>query len=98
MDDETDTTPEAEAALAVKALAFLAGNERHAAHFLNATGLDAADIPSLVKDRDFQVAVLDFLLHNEPLLLAFAQSEGLDPKRIWPARDRLAGEFSQYGQ
>ena len=83
--------------LALRALAFLAGNDHRVAWFLGATGISPDEIADRLNEQGFQIAVLDFLLQNEPLLLEFAKSEDVAPEQIWPARDRLAGEHSQHG-
>jgi hypothetical protein len=84
----TDPAPDE---LAVRALAFLSRDEGRASRFLALTGLDAGDVPGLVQDRGFHLAILDYLASDEALLLAFADAERLAPEAIGRARRALGG-------
>jgi hypothetical protein len=44
-----------------------------------------------LSDPHFQAGVLDFVLADESLLVAFAANEGLDPAAIMRARAALPG-------
>lgn len=80
------------AALALRALVFLAQDPDRIARFLGATGLDAADLRGLVGETGFQLALLDHLAGDETLLLAFAQETRTPPDEIGHARRALGGE------
>jgi len=73
---------EASETLAIQALAFIAEDGAHLAGFLNATGIEPGAIRAAARDRDFLAGVLDYVLGDEPLLLAFADSAGIDPAEV----------------
>ena len=77
--------------LAVSALSFLAAEPERLAGFLSLTGLGPETVRQAAKDPTFFPAVLDYLMANEPVLLAFAAEHGLDPAAIVAARKVLAG-------
>lgn len=81
----------APAELALRALAFLTHDEERVSRFLALTGLDAGDVPALLGDRGFHLAVLDHLAGDETVLLAFAAAEGLPPEAVGRARRSLGG-------
>jgi hypothetical protein len=77
--------------LAIQALSFIAEEPERLAGFLNATGLTADGIRAAASERDFLVGVLDHMLAIESLLIAYADSAGIDPTEVARARDRLGG-------
>ena len=77
--------------LALKALTFLAGDEETLARFLAFSGLQPEDLRERVDDPLLLAAVLDFVLGEDKLLLAFAQGEAVDPKLVHAARRALPG-------
>ncbi len=74
--------------LAIQALAFIAEEPERLAGFLAATGLTAAGIRDAARQPDFLAGVLEHMLGDEILLLAFADSAGIDPAAIARARGR----------
>lgn len=86
---------EAAQALAVAALSFLASEPDHLGGFLAATGIGPNDIRSASRDPDFLNGVLDHFSGNEPLLVAFAQRQGIDPAEIERARATLGGAWER---
>ena len=78
-------------AIALKALGYLAADEDLLNPFLGSTGLALADLKAGASDSAFLAGILDYFLHNEALLLAFAASEELAPETIVRARQRLPG-------
>ena len=76
--------------LAIEALAFIAGESDVLARFLAASGLGPATLRRAASDPAFLAGVLDFLLGDEPLLVAFAAHGGIPPERIGSARRALA--------
>jgi len=85
-------TPEQAQILALHALTFLAADPTHIAGFLTATGAEPADMRRFARTDEGQAAVLDYLLSDETLLLAFVVAEGCaetDPAR---ARHALPGQ------
>jgi hypothetical protein len=77
--------------LAIEALAWIAGRDDLRAAFLAASGAVPGDVARRAADPDFQAAVLDFLLSNDPWVIAFAASADLPPDRILRARRHLPG-------
>jgi len=65
--------------LALRALAFLAAQTNRLEGFCRVTGVAPADLPAMATDRSALAAILDYLLGDEALMLAFAQDEGLAP-------------------
>jgi Protein of unknown function (DUF3572) len=78
-------------ALALQGLSFLASDAARLTQFLTATGVDPGDLKDWNGNPGIQVAVLDFLLSDESLLLVFAAEAGLRPEEIAPAQAVLAG-------
>jgi hypothetical protein len=81
--------------LAIQALAFLAEEPEQLSGFLAVTGIESADIREAAQQPDFLAGVLDHLLGNEKLLIAFAQSAGIDPAEIARARTALGGRWER---
>ena len=77
--------------LALKALAFLAGDGETLNRFLALSGLHLEDLRERADDPFLLGAVLDFMLGDDKLLSPFAESEGLDPKNVHAARRALPG-------
>src|SRR4051812_4722010 len=82
-------------ALAVAALAFLASEPEHLGGFLAATGVGPDQIRDASRDPSFLSGVLDHFSQNEPLLIAFAQHQGVDPTEIERARVALGGVWER---
>jgi hypothetical protein len=78
-------------AVAARALGFLASDPERLGRFLALSGLDPSTIRSAARSPQFLPAVLDHLLADETLLLAFAEAEGLRPEAVGDARRALAG-------
>jgi hypothetical protein len=77
--------------LALQGLGWLAGDEDGLQRFLDLSGLDAAALRAQAGTCDMSVAILDFLLGQEDLLLRFCEADGLSPKDVHLARHRLGG-------
>ena len=77
--------------IAVQALAFLAGDMERLGRFLALTGLDPTTIRQAARQQGFLVGVLDHVLGDEALLVAFAAGHDLAPQDIAEARAVLAG-------
>ena len=82
-------------ALAVAALAFLASEPEHLGGFLAATGVGPDQIRDASHDPSFLSGVLDHFSANEPLLIAFAQHQGIDPTEVERARAALGGVWER---
>lgn len=72
--------------LAALALGFLASDPDRLGRFLALSGLDPSNIRQAAQSPTFLPAVLDHLLADETLLLAFAEAEGLKPETVAEAR------------
>lgn len=77
--------------LAVEALGFLAREPERLGQFLAASGIGPEMIRSAAADPGFLAGVLDFIASDEPLLLAFAQHAGIDPRTVERAQALLGG-------
>lgn len=78
-------------AVALRALAFLAGDEERFHRFLLSTGATAEDVRRRAGDPDFLSGVIDHLLTDDALLVAFAEDAALQPSAVVAARRRLPG-------
>jgi len=81
--------------LAVAALAFLASEPEHLGGFLAATGVGPDQIRNAARDPSFLSGVLDHFSGNEPLLIAFAQRQGIDPTEVERARAALGSVWER---
>ncbi len=96
-DEGADRERDAAEGLAIDALAFIAGDHTWLGRFLAATGIGPATLRRAAADPAFLRGVLDFLLGNEPLLVAFAGHAGIAPERIGTARRSLAARRDERG-
>lgn len=78
-------------ALALRALAFLAEDPERLGRFLALSGLGPGELRTRTTDPALLGGVLDHLLSDERLLLAFAQAHGLKPEEAARARRHLPG-------
>lgn len=78
--------------IALRALAFLASDERHLSRFLALSGVDAGTLMAGAETASIQAAVLDHLLQDESLLMVFAGHASLPPQSVASARALLADE------
>lgn len=76
---------------AVDALLWMAGRPDVFGAFMNAAGLDPADVRRRRADPDFLGFALDFLLADEALLLEFAKDAAVPPDALLRARALLPG-------
>ena len=77
--------------VAVQALAFIAENPEALGRFLSLAGLGPTNLRNAAGDPSFLTGVIDYLLGDESLLVAFAQSAGLQPGMVGEA-GRILGE------
>jgi hypothetical protein len=82
-------TTDSAAALALKALAFVATDSGVLERLLAQSGLDAATLRERATEPHLQAAILDFLLTNEDLLLPFCGAEAIDPRTVHLAKHLL---------
>ena len=84
------TQQEAES-LAIQVLSFLAEEPDRLARFLALSGIDAGAIRSAATQPEFLLGVLDHVVGDEALLLAFAAQFDLEPAAVDRAHRVLAG-------
>ena len=77
-------------AVAVRALAFLAGRPEAIGRFLALAGIGPENLRTAARQPEFLAGVLDYLCSDEPLLFAFAEEAGFGPQTVAAARQRLA--------
>jgi hypothetical protein len=77
--------------LALEGLGWLAGQEEGLRRFLDQSGIDAPGLRASAGGPEMGLAVLDFLLANEDLLLGFCESAAVEPEAVHLARHRLEG-------
>jgi hypothetical protein len=80
---------EAAETLAVQALTFIAQDGERLGRFLAITGIGPAEIRDAAREPNFLAGVLDHVMADETLLLAFAEHAGIDPAEIPRARAML---------
>ena len=90
-------TREAAEIMAIQALTFIAEEPDRLARFLDATGLEPAQIRDASRQRGFLAGVLEHMLADEPLLIAFALSAGIDPAEVARARGALSNKRDRHG-
>ena len=78
--------------LALQGLGWLAGDEDGLQRFLNLSGLDAGVLRAQAGTSDMNIAILDFLLGQEDLLVRFCETAAISPKELHLARHRRGGE------
>lgn len=77
--------------VALRALAWLAGHEEAVNGFLNQSGLAPSDLAQAAGRPEMLAAVLDYLLEDEALLLAFCGDTDVAPESPAQARMHLPG-------
>ena len=77
--------------IAIAALGFLAEEPPRLVRFLQVTGMEPAQLGAQAGQAHIQVAILDYLLADETLLLVFATEKHIDPLLLAPAHALLSG-------
>jgi hypothetical protein len=86
---------EAAEMLAIQALGFIAAEPERLEAFLAATGLTLDRLRESATEPDFLAGVLEHMLADESLLLAFAESAAIDPAAVARARNALGGNWER---
>lgn len=81
------------AVLALQALAHVAGDEAMGPRFLALTGMDVAELRVKAGEPATLVALLDYLMANEPDLVATAEAIGVKPEQLAGAARALGGDW-----
>ncbi len=84
------TSPFDPHAIAIDALAFIAADEERLSRFIALTGITPSLLREAAQQPDFLSGVLDHMLADESLLVAFASHAGLNPDAIVSAREALS--------
>jgi len=77
--------------IALQAFAYLAADPQRLARFLSLTGIAPGQLRSEAKTAEFQGAVLDHMMGDESLLLAFCQDAGINPESMRGAHVLITG-------
>jgi Protein of unknown function (DUF3572) len=85
------TSPASDQSMAIAALTFLAADPERLARFLSVTGLGPHNLRGAAADPGFCGSVLDYLIADEPLLLAFSADAGFEPGDVARAHQGLSG-------
>ena len=75
--------------LAVQALAFIAEDDGRLSGFITLTGIAVQSIRDAAREPNFLAGLLEHILADENLLIAFAASAGIDPAEVARARQAL---------
>jgi hypothetical protein len=86
---------EAAEMLAVQALGFIAEEPDRLGAFLDASGLAVERLRESARDPGFLAGVLDHMLGDESLLMAFADSAAIDPAAVARARSALGRRWER---
>ena len=95
MQARTAASREAAETLAIQALAFIAAEPERLEGFLGATGLTVDRLRESATAPDFLGGVLEHMLADESLLLAFADSAAIDPAAVARARSARGGNWER---
>ncbi|MFG1479607.1 DUF3572 domain-containing protein [Xanthobacter sp. V4C-4] len=76
--------------VAVAALSFIAADGERLVRFLSETGLSPATLREAAGKPDFGAGVLAYVMSDEPLLIAFAEAQKLEPRHVVSAYAILA--------
>jgi hypothetical protein len=82
---------DAAAQVAIAALTFIAAEPERLGRFLALSGIGPESIRDAARDPQFLVGVLDHVVSDETLLIAFAEQSDFDPQQVMRARESLAG-------
>ena len=85
---------EAAQTLGLQALAFLAADERRLGALLAQAGWTLPDLRERLSDPEVIGGILDFLLGDERLVVAFCEASGCSPEMPMRARQALPGASS----
>ena len=89
-------TPDQASIVALKALQHVAADVALLRRFLQESGTEPAALSHLAARPEFLAGVLDFLLTNEAILLAFCQAAGMTPEAPDRARRMLPGADREF--
>lgn len=76
--------------IAISAISFLASDVDQLFRFITLTGIDPNSLRAFAQDPEFLIAVLDYFLHDEPLLVTFCARLSINPHYVLIAHEKLA--------
>ncbi len=82
--------------IAIGALSFLSNDPEQLGRFLSMAGIGPQEIRSSAAEPGFLAGVLEFMMQDEQLLLAFTESAGIRPTMIAVAHLKLAGGLDYF--
>lgn len=88
---QPDKVRDAAETIALKALAFLAGDGERLGRFLALTGIGPNELRTQAREPHILAGVLDHMMQDETLLLVFAAETGVKPETIAAAHLALTG-------
>jgi hypothetical protein len=91
MSPQTGNVRDAAETIALRALAFLAGDNERLGRFLALTGIGPDELRTQAREPHILAGVLDHLMQDETLLLVFSADAGVKPETIAAAYFALAG-------
>lgn len=77
--------------VAIRALAFLAGEPERLGQFLSESGIGPQTLRASASDPRFLAGVLDFIVRDDDTVKAFSDFSQFPPPTIAAARDALGG-------
>jgi hypothetical protein len=81
--------------LAVQAFAFIAEDDGRLGNFVASTGIAMQSIRDAAREPNFLVGVLEHILADENLLIAFADNVAIDPTEVARARQALGNVWER---
>lgn len=81
--------------MAIRAVGYLAGQEDLLLRFAALTGMTIDDVRARVAEPEVLGGVIDFILGDERLLLAFAETIDVPPETVYIARRKLPGASTE---
>jgi|SRR6516165_326882 hypothetical protein len=82
-------SPETAETLAVQALGFIAEDDSRLGSFVATTGIAPQSMREAAREPNFLAGVLEHILADENLLIAFAGTAGIDPAEVARAHQAL---------
>ena len=86
---------EAAEMLAIQALSFIAEEPERLNAFVSATGVSLERLRESARSPGFLAGVLEHMLADESLVVAFADSAAIDPADVARARDALGRRWER---
>lgn len=83
------STQQAAREVALGVLGFLAADPERIGPFLAESGLSPADLRGVAGSTAFHIALLDYLINRQDLLIAHAEGASIDPGHVVAAREIL---------